>query len=248
MRFILRQLNHLGNARIFSRIILKAGLTQRKIPQKTKTIERVVDGFRRFYRIRMIVIIDNYDSFTYNVVQGIEKLGARTRVYRNDAISLSELKELAPNALILSPGPCTPGEAGISIGVVRKFSGVLPILGICLGHQTIVQAFGGRIMHAKQIMHGKQSRIKHDRSGIFQWLPNPFLAGRYHSWVADSNNLPSCLSVCAHSEDGEIMAVSHKEEITIGIQFHPESILTPTGDKLLQNFLDMIKKASVGIN
>ncbi len=188
----------------------------------------------------MIVMIDNYDSFTYNLVQEMGKLGAAIEVYRNDTISISELEELKPKAIIISPGPCTPTEAGISIEVILNYSGKLPLLGVCLGHQSIIQAFGGAIIHANHIMHGKTSEVSHDGTGLFRNMTNPLIAGRYHSLVGDRQTLPECLEVTAESDDGEIMAIKHKEHSTLGVQFHPESVLTPDGNILMQNFIDMI--------
>ena len=192
----------------------------------------------------MILMIDNYDSFTYNLVQYLGELGAEVRVERNDQITLEEIEALAPERIMISPGPCTPSEAGISIDVIHHFKGKLPIFGVCLGHQSIGQAFGGDIIRAKKIMHGKVSSMYHKDSGIFKNLPIPFKATRYHSLVIDQNTLPDCLEVIAWTETSEgqvdeIMGVRHKEYAIEGVQFHPESILTEHGHDMLRNFLDM---------
>lgn len=191
----------------------------------------------------MLLMIDNYDSFTYNVVQYLGELGAEVQVFRNDAISVDEIAELAPDQIVLSPGPCTPNEAGISLAVVEAFAGKIPLLGVCLGHQSIGQAFGGKIVKASRVMHGKLSPITHSGSGVFKGLENPFTATRYHSLVIDQASLPDCLEVTAWTEnaDGsveEIMGVRHKELLVEGVQFHPESILSEHGHQLLQNFLE----------
>ncbi len=190
----------------------------------------------------MLLMIDNYDSFTYNLVQYFGELGADVRVYRNDQITLAEIEGLAPNHIVISPGPCTPNEAGISIDVIKRFSGETPVLGVCLGHESIGQAFGGRIVHANEIMHGKTSLIKHKGSDVFTGLENPFVATRYHSLVVEKDTLPDCLETTAWTEtpDGEIdeiMGVRHRDYPVIGVQFHPESILTRHGHDLLTNFL-----------
>jgi anthranilate synthase/aminodeoxychorismate synthase-like glutamine amidotransferase len=187
----------------------------------------------------MIVMIDNYDSFTYNLVQEMGKLGASMAVYRNDTITLTELEALNPSALIVSPGPCTPNEAGISVAAIQAFSGRIPVFGVCLGHQSIVQACGGRIIHAQRIMHGKVSPVTHDDKGLFTGMPDPFAAGRYHSLVGEASSMPDCLAVTARSDDGEIMGIHHREHPTYGVQFHPESVLTPDGPILMGNFLRM---------
>ena len=188
----------------------------------------------------MILMIDNYDSFTYNLVQYLGMLGADVRVERNDAISTDEIRRLKPTAIVISPGPCTPDEAGISLQVVRELSGSVPLLGVCLGHQSICQAFGATIRRAGRIMHGKTSPVSHDGRGVFAGLPDPFDATRYHSLVCDPDTLPATLSVCARAaDDGEIMGVLHTEHPTWGIQFHPESILTTRGMDLLRNFLEL---------
>jgi len=190
----------------------------------------------------MLLMIDNYDSFTYNLVQYFGELGAEVRVYRNDQITLEEIERLAPERIVISPGPCTPNEAGVSVAAIRRFAGRIPILGVCLGHQSIGQAFGGRIVHAREIMHGKTSMIHHKDVGVFRGLDNPFEATRYHSLVIEKDSLPECLEVTAWTEsaDGaldEIMGVRHKEYAVEGVQFHPESILTRHGHHLLENFL-----------
>ncbi|MFH2011302.1 MAG: aminodeoxychorismate/anthranilate synthase component II [Pseudomonadota bacterium] len=188
----------------------------------------------------MLLMIDNYDSFTYNLVQYFGELGEEVKVYRNDKISIEDIDELKPRGLTISPGPGRPGDAGISLDAIRHFAGKIPILGVCLGHQSIGEAFGGRIIGAKKIMHGKTSLIHHNNKGIFKDLPNPFSATRYHSLVIDRGTLPDCLKVSAESENGEIMGVRHKEYPIEGIQFHPESILTRVGKDLLKNFLKSI--------
>ncbi|CCU71088.1 anthranilate synthase component II [Thalassolituus oleivorans MIL-1] len=187
-------------------------------------------------------MIDNYDSFTYNVVQYFAELGADVRVYRNDEITIEQIEALNPDHLVISPGPCTPNEAGISMAVIEHFAGKLPILGICLGHQSIGQVFGGKIIRAGQVMHGKTSDVHHANLGVFANLPNPYKATRYHSLVIDKNHLPDCLEITAWTEnqDGsmeEIMGVRHKTLAVEGVQFHPESILTEHGHALLKNFL-----------
>ncbi|HEY5702813.1 MAG TPA: aminodeoxychorismate/anthranilate synthase component II [Gammaproteobacteria bacterium] len=190
----------------------------------------------------MLLMIDNYDSFTYNLVQYLGELGQDVKVYRNDQISLNEIEKLAPERIVISPGPCTPNEAGISLDVIGNFKGKIPILGVCLGHQCIGQAFGGRIVHANQIMHGKTSDVYHNNTDVFSGLDMPFTATRYHSLVIEKETLPECLEITAWTEDGvgnidEIMGVRHKELPVIGVQFHPESILTAYGHDLLRNFL-----------
>ncbi len=187
----------------------------------------------------MLLMIDNYDSFTYNLVQYFGELGAEVRVFRNDEITIAEIEKLAPQYLVVSPGPCTPNEAGISVAAIKHFAGQMPILGVCLGHQSIAQAFGGKIIHAQKIMHGKTSMIKHDDRGIFKGITNPFEATRYHSLVIEQKSLPDCFEISASTEDGEIMGIRHKELTIEGMQFHPESILTKPGHDLLKNFLAM---------
>lgn len=191
----------------------------------------------------MILMIDNYDSFTYNIVQYLAELKADVQVYRNDEITIADIERLAPEKIVISPGPCTPNEAGISVETITHFAGRLPILGVCLGHQSIAQAFGGKIVRAKQVMHGKTSPMHHSNSGVFSGLTNPFEATRYHSLVIEQSSLPSCLEITAWTEnaDGsldEIMGVRHKTLPIEGVQFHPESILTQHGHDLLNNFLE----------
>lgn len=187
----------------------------------------------------MLLVIDNYDSFTYNLVQYLAELGADVRVFRNDEITIDGIRQLAPAQLVLSPGPCTPLEAGISIDVIHAFAGKIPLLGVCLGHQCIGAAFGGRIVRADRLMHGKTSPIHHDDRTIFHGLPNPFDATRYHSLVIEPASLPDCLERSAWTAEGEIMGVRHRELLVEGIQFHPESILTTQGKRLLANFLTL---------
>ncbi|RMG33598.1 MAG: aminodeoxychorismate synthase component II [Gammaproteobacteria bacterium] len=190
----------------------------------------------------MLLMIDNYDSFTFNIVQYLGELGADVRVFRNDEITIEEIEALAPDRLVISPGPCTPNEAGISVAAIEHFAGKLPILGVCLGHQSIGQAFGGRIVHARQVMHGKTSPVFHADTGVFSGLANPFRATRYHSLVIDRETLPDCLEITAWTEHegemDEIMGIRHREYDIQGVQFHPESILTEHGHQLLKNFLD----------
>jgi anthranilate synthase/aminodeoxychorismate synthase-like glutamine amidotransferase len=186
---------------------------------------------------KMLLMIDNYDSFTYNLFQYFGELGEEVRVFRNDKISIEGIASLMPQVLSVSPGPGTPREAGISVEAIKHFAGKIPILGVCLGHQSIGEAFGGRIIRAKSIMHGKTSFIYHDNKGVYRDLPNPFEATRYHSLVIDRTTLPPCLMVSAETEDGEIMGVRHHKYPIEGIQFHPESILTKVGKHLLKNFL-----------
>jgi len=185
----------------------------------------------------MLLMIDNYDSFTYNLVQYLGELGADVKVCRNDAITLEQIAASRPGKIVISPGPCTPTEAGISVALIQRFAGEIPILGVCLGHQAIGQAFGGRIVRAGRVMHGKLSTIRHAGDGIFAGLRNPLTATRYHSLVIDRADLPECLEVTAESEDGEIMGVRHREYAVEGVQFHPEAILTEQGHELLSNFL-----------
>ncbi|MCH8931474.1 MAG: aminodeoxychorismate/anthranilate synthase component II [Nitrospinae bacterium] len=187
----------------------------------------------------MILMIDNYDSFTYNLVQYMGELGAELEVYRNDRISIDEIEKQAPSKIVISPGPCTPSKAGISKEVVRHFAGKIPLLGVCLGHQSVAEAFGGDIIKARKLMHGKTSMIQHDGKTVFQGLPNPFEATRYHSLVVNRKTLPDCFEITAESDDGEIMGIRHKELVIEGVQFHPESILTVYGKDLLKNFIDL---------
>ncbi|MCX7185552.1 MAG: aminodeoxychorismate/anthranilate synthase component II [Nitrosospira sp.] len=186
----------------------------------------------------MLLMIDNYDSFTYNLVQYFGELGEEVVVFRNDEITPDEAARLKPAHIVISPGPCTPNEAGVSVPMIERYSGQIPILGVCLGHQSIGQAFGGKIIHARQLMHGKTSAIFHSNTGVFRGLPNPFTATRYHSLVIERDSLPACLEITAWTEDGEIMGIRHKTMTIEGVQFHPESILTEHGHKLLENFLE----------
>ena len=185
----------------------------------------------------MLLMIDNYDSFTYNLVQYFGELGEEVVVHRNDMITLEEIERLAPARIVISPGPCSPNEAGISMPLIRTFAGRIPILGVCLGHQSIGAAFGGKVVRSGFLMHGKTSMIHHDNGGIFAGLPNPFEATRYHSLVVERNTLPECLKVTAWVEEGEIMGLEHRELPVWGVQFHPESILTLQGMDILRNFL-----------
>ncbi len=185
----------------------------------------------------MLLMIDNYDSFTYNLVQYLGELGEEVRVVRNDEMSAGEIERLGPRRIVLSPGPCTPNEAGVSLDLIRRFAGRVPILGVCLGHQAIGQAFGGRIVHAKTLMHGKVSEIHHSGRGVFRGLPTPFRATRYHSLAIERASCPAELEVTAWTDDGEIMGVRHRSLAIEGVQFHPESILTEHGHRLLANFL-----------
>jgi len=189
----------------------------------------------------MILMIDNYDSFTYNLVQYLGQLGQDVQVYRNDEISIDKIRKLAPDAIFLSPGPCSPKEAGITVDVIREFHKFIPITVVCLGHQAIGYAFGGNVVRAGRLMHGKTSPILNDGKTIFKGLPNPFTAGRYHSLLVERGSLPSCLEISAETEEGEIMGVRHQEYPVEGIQFHPESILTPQGKRIIKNFLDMLQ-------
>jgi len=186
----------------------------------------------------MLLMIDNYDSFTYNLVQYFGELGEDVRVIRNDEIDLAGVAALRPDHIVISPGPCTPNEAGISVPLIQAMAGQVPILGVCLGYQSIGQAFGGRIVHAKQLMHGKTSLIHHADKGVFRGLPNPFTATRYHSLVIERETLPGCLEITAWTDDGEIMGVRHRTLVVEGVQFHPESVLTEHGHRLLKNFLE----------
>ena len=185
----------------------------------------------------MLLMIDNYDSFTYNIVQYFGELGQEVKVYRNDAITIGEIARLKPDYLVISPGPCAPGQAGISLAAIREFAGKIPLLGVCLGHQAIGEAFGGKIVHAKQLMHGKVSAVHHKNEGVFKGLPNPLTCTRYHSLAIERASLPECLEITAWTDDGEIMGVRHKTLMVEGVQFHPESILTEHGHAMLANFL-----------
>ena len=192
----------------------------------------------------MLIMIDNYDSFTYNLVQYLGELKVDVQVCRNDQITVAEMERLKPERIVISPGPCTPNEAGVSLEAIGHFAGKIPILGVCLGHQSIGQAFGGKVVHARQVMHGKTSEIYHGGQGVFSGLPSPFEATRYHSLVIEKGSLPTCLEITAwtQTDDGrvdEIMGVRHREFVVEGVQFHPESILTQHGHQLLKNFLDL---------
>ncbi len=193
----------------------------------------------------MILVIDNYDSFTYNLVHYLNELGAETRVHRNDDLSAEAALALRPDAVLLSPGPCSPDEAGICLELLRKAPDYLPILGVCLGHQSIGQAFGGRVVRAKALMHGKTSAIRHGGKGVFADLPNPFTATRYHSLAVEQSSLPDALEATAWTDDGEIMGLQHRTRPIHGVQFHPESIATEGGHKLLGNFLELAARARV---
>jgi anthranilate synthase/aminodeoxychorismate synthase-like glutamine amidotransferase len=185
----------------------------------------------------MLLLIDNYDSFTYNLAQYLTELGAEVRVARNDALTVEEIARLHPSQLVISPGPGTPDEAGVSLGAIHQLAGTLPILGVCLGHQAIGQAFGGRVVRAPRVMHGKISEVLHEGRGVFRDLPSPLVATRYHSLVVEPETLPACLVVTARTDRGEIMGLEHRELPVFGVQFHPESIMTPEGKRLLGNFL-----------
>ncbi|MFC0473781.1 aminodeoxychorismate/anthranilate synthase component II [Robertmurraya beringensis] len=189
----------------------------------------------------MILMIDNYDSFTFNLVQYLGELGETLEVKRNDAISIKDIEELGPNFLMVSPGPCSPNEAGISLRAIEEFAGKIPIFGVCLGHQSIAQVFGGDVVQAERLMHGKTSLMYHDGKTIFEGLPNPFPATRYHSLIVKRDTLPDCFEISAWTKEGEIMAIRHKELPVEGVQFHPESIMTTAGKQLLQNFVSYYK-------
>jgi anthranilate synthase component 2 len=186
----------------------------------------------------MLLMIDNYDSFTYNLVQYFGELGQEVMVFRNDAISVPEIARLDPALLVISPGPCTPAQAGISLAAIREFAGRIPLLGVCLGHQAIGEAFGGRVVHAHKLMHGKVSPVEHTNRGVFRGLPNPLTCTRYHSLAVERHSLPDCLEITAWTDDGEIMGLRHRGLAVEGVQFHPESILTERGHDLLKNFLE----------
>ena len=190
----------------------------------------------------MILMIDNYDSFTYNLVQYLGQFGQEVMVFRNDAVTLDEIQELRPEAIFLSPGPCSPKEAGITVDVIRTFYQTIPIMGVCLGHQAIGYAFGANVIRADRVMHGKTSPIYNDGKTVFKGLPNPFTAGRYHSLLVEKSSLPACLEISAETEEGEIMGIRHCQYRVEGIQFHPESILTPNGKRIIRNFLDIMVK------
>ncbi|NRF94700.1 aminodeoxychorismate/anthranilate synthase component II [Paenibacillus frigoriresistens] len=193
----------------------------------------------------MILVIDNYDSFTYNLVQYLGEIGEEVIVRRNDEIDLAGVEALAPDHILISPGPCTPNEAGISLSLIDHFKGKIPIFGVCLGHQSIGQAFGGDVIRAERLMHGKTSEIFHDGKTLFEGLPSPFIATRYHSLIVKTETLPDCLEVSARTAEGEIMALRHKEYPIEGVQFHPESIITQHGHQILRNFLRRTAKAGV---
>lgn len=185
----------------------------------------------------MILVIDNYDSFTYNLVQYLGELGEEVKVYRNDEIDIAGIEALAPDHILISPGPCTPNEAGVSLDVISHFKGVIPIFGVCLGHQAIGQAFGGNVIRAERLMHGKTSAIQHTGGSVFEGLPVPFIATRYHSLIVEKETLPDELEITAWTEEGEIMGLRHKQYPVEGVQFHPESIITDHGHQMLRNFL-----------
>ncbi len=191
----------------------------------------------------MILMIDNYDSFTYNLVQYLQQMGREVAVYRNDEITVAEIENMDVEAIFLSPGPCSPKEAGVTVEIVRRFHQTIPIMGVCLGHQAIGFAFGGEVVRADKVMHGKSSPISNDGRTIFQGLPDPFTAGRYHSLIVKRDTLPACLEVTAETEEGEIMGLRHREYPVEGIQFHPESILTPQGKRIIRNFLNLVDKS-----
>ena len=193
----------------------------------------------------MLLMIDNYDSFTYNLVQYFGELGERVTVYRNDQLTLNDVDALAPSHVVISPGPCTPNEAGISVDLVREYGARIPILGVCLGHQSIAQAYGGNIVRAPALMHGKTSMISHEGESLFDEIPTPFQATRYHSLVVEESSLPDCFEITARADDGEIMGIAHRAHPVVGVQFHPESILTQYGHKMLHNFLQSESAGSI---
>lgn len=186
-------------------------------------------------------MIDNYDSFTYNLVQYFGELGEDLKIYRNDKVTLDGIEKMRPEGIVISPGPCTPKEAGISIDAIKHFAGKIPIFGVCLGHQSIGDAFGGDVVRAERLMHGKTSLIRHDGKGLFEGVENPFTATRYHSLIVKRDTLPACLEITAETDEGEIMGLRHKEFLVEGVQFHPESILTTAGKDILRNFLKMMR-------
>jgi anthranilate synthase/aminodeoxychorismate synthase-like glutamine amidotransferase len=189
----------------------------------------------------VLLVIDNYDSFTYNLVQYLAELGQQVRVVRNDEVTVDDVDRMSPEYIVISPGPCTPDEAGISLDIIKRLAGRIPILGVCLGHQSIGQAFGGKVVRAKEVVHGRTSRVFHDDKGIFAGLPNPFEATRYHSLVVERSSLPDCLEITAKTWDEEIMGLRHKTLPVEGVQFHPESFLTKVGKDLLRNFLRLAR-------
>ncbi|WP_018759450.1 aminodeoxychorismate/anthranilate synthase component II [Paenibacillus terrigena] len=194
----------------------------------------------------MILVIDNYDSFTYNLVQYLGELGEEVVVHRNDEIDIAGIEALKPDHILISPGPCTPNEAGISMEVIAYFKGKIPILGVCLGHQSIGQVFGGNVIRAEKLMHGKTSEMHHNGAGLFEGLPSPFTATRYHSLIVERESLPDCLEITAETADGEIMGLRHREYPIVGLQFHPESIMTDHGHQMLSNFLRLRVGAPTG--
>ena len=187
----------------------------------------------------MLLVIDNYDSFTYNLVQYFGELGVKQKVYRNDSITVEQAIDLQPERIMISPGPCSPNEAGVSLDIIESFAGKVPLLGVCLGHQSIGQHFGGEVVRADRLMHGKTSPVLHQEKGLFEGLPNPFEATRYHSLIIEPKSLPECLQVTAWTEEGEIMGIAHKELPIWGVQFHPESVATKKGMRILENFLKL---------
>ncbi len=187
----------------------------------------------------MVLVIDNYDSFTYNLVQCVGELGREVEVFRNDKITVKEIEGKSPDHIIISPGPCTPKKSGISNDVIRHFSGKVPILGVCLGHQCIAHAFGGEVVRSRRLMHGKTSMVHHDGKRVYKGLPNPFVATRYHSLIVGENGIPDCLEVTARADEDEIMGLRHKEYVLEGVQFHPESFLTEVGPKIIRNFFEL---------
>lgn len=195
------------------------------------------EGYGR-RRVQMILMIDNYDSFTYNLVQYIGELGIEVKVVRNDELTIAAIQEMDPQVIVVSPGPCTPNDAGISLEVITFFAGKIPILGVCLGHQAIGQAFGGRVIRADRLMHGKVSPVFHDSRGVNADMPNPFLATRYHSLLVERESLPDCLEITAWTEEGEIMGLRHKKYAVEGVQYHPESIMTEEGKRIIRNFVE----------
>lgn len=190
---------------------------------------------------RMLLVIDNYDSFTYNLVQYLGELGQNIKVFRNDKITVPQIRELKPDYIVISPGPCTPNEAGVSMEIIRELGGEIPILGVCLGHQAIAQALGGQVIRGDYPVHGKTSEILHDGQTIYKGVTNPFVATRYHSLIVERETLPECLEISAETKDGVVMGIRHREFAVEGVQFHPESILTTEGKKILKNFLNRLK-------
>lgn len=206
---------------------------------------RISNEFRVERVLNMIVMIDNYDSFTYNLVQYLGEFGEELQVFRNDQITIDELEALQPDIIMISPGPGTPDDAGLTLEVIRHFSGKIPIFGVCLGHQAIGQVFGGNVVRAERLMHGKTSPIHHDQQGVFAGVPTPFTATRYHSLIVEKQSLPDCFEISAWTQEGEIMGIRHKELAVEGVQFHPESIITDHGKKLLYNFVQKHSKAKL---